>query len=409
MLHCALTILRFSLVSCLAVGILSWNGKESSWFGDAFASGTKQLPIAFAARVVGDATRGRLIVDFDQAVNHEVYLLNNPMRIVVDLPQTVFNLGQDASKISRSLVSDFRFGDIEEGRSKIVLELAAPASIESHRLKDVANENRFRLFVDFKAASEEEFSNQVQKKDFIRSRKIVRNRAKNRNLFTIVLDPGHGGIDGGATGAKNTIEKNVTLDFALRLKQLLTKNRNFDVVLTREGDSFIGLANRLKIARDSKADLCVSIHADSLAQREIRGATVYTLSEEGSDEISRMLARRQNRTDLIAGLELPEAEPNISDIFIDMTRRETEVFSNQFAGLLVRQFETDIKMIRNPHRSADFYVLKAPEIPSILLELGYLSNIEDEELMRSEQWQELAVQRTYEAILTFFEVRLVQK
>lgn len=374
--------------------------------GPSFASGSKQLPIAFAARVIGDATRGRLIVDFDQAVDHDVYLLDQPMRIVVDLPQTVFNIGTDASELSRSLISRFRFGDVEKGRSKIVLELAEAASVESHRLKQIAADNRFRLFVDFKATTEQQFAELVRKEEQVGPENTVSNKAKVRRRFTIVLDPGHGGIDGGASGAKQTIEKTVTLAFANRLKKLFSKNKNFDVVLTRDDDSFLGLASRLKFAREAKADLFVSIHADSLAQKDIRGATVYTLSEEGSDDISRLLAKKQNRTDLIAGLELPEIKPGVSDILIDMTRRETEIFSKQFAGLLVNQLKRDVIMIRNPHRSADFYVLKAPEVPSILLELGYLSNLEDEKLMRSQEWQSLAVQRTYEAILAFFDVRL---
>ncbi|MEP1206461.1 MAG: N-acetylmuramoyl-L-alanine amidase [Rhizobiaceae bacterium] len=409
MLSCAFNILRLVRVTILAFALVCLTAAVEMESDGARASGSNQLPIAFAARVVGDESRGRLIVDFDQAVDHDVYLKNDPMRIVVDLSQTIFNLGKDAKSLKRSLISNFRFGDIEEGRSKIVLELARPAEIESHRLKKLASGNRHRLFVDFKTASKQAFAKLVRKEDKVRPRKIVRNRAKLRNRYTIVLDPGHGGVDGGASGVKRTVEKNVTLHFAKLLKERLSQNNNFDVLMTRDDDSFLGLADRVKFARESKADLLLSIHADSLAQRRIRGATVYSLSEEGSDDISRSLAKKQNRTDLIAGLELPKTKPRVFDILIDMTRRETEVFSKQFAHILVQRLKQDIRLIRNPHRSADFYVLKAPEVPSILLELGYLSNREDEELMRSSEWQNLAVLRTYEAILAFFETRLGQK
>ncbi len=375
----------------------------------AIASGSNQLPIAFAARIVGDSTRGRLIVDFDQVIDHEVHLMDAPMRIVVDMSQSIFNLGKDAKLLPRSLISKFRYGYIDDGRSRIILELSEAASIVGHRLKTVDSGKRFRLFIDFMATSEENFAKLILKKKEVEPKNVVRNRAKTRRRFTIVLDPGHGGIDGGASGVKKTIEKSVTLNFANRLKALLSKNKNFDVILTRDDDVFLGLADRLTIAREAKADLFLSIHADSLAQKHIRGATVYSLSEEGTDDISRLLARKQNRTDLIAGLELPESKPGVSDILIDMTRRETEVFSKQFASVLVGRLENDIKLIRNPHRAADFYVLKAPEVPSILLELGYLSNIEDEQLMRSKEWQTLAVQRTYDAIVEFFEIRLARK
>ncbi len=375
----------------------------------AVASGSNQLPIAFAARIVGDSTRGRLIVDFDQAIDHEVHLMDAPMRIVIDMSQSIFNLGQDSKFLPRSLISKFRYGYIDDGRSRIILELKEAASIVGHRLKTVDSGKRFRLFIDFTATSEENFAKLILKKREVEPKNVVRNRAKTRRRFTIVLDPGHGGIDGGASGAKNTIEKSITFDFAKRLKTLLSKNKNFDVILTRNDDVFLGLANRLKIAREAKADLFLSIHADSLAQKQIRGATVYSLSEEGTDDISRLLARKQNRTDLIAGLQLPDSKPRIFDILIDMTRRETEVFSKQFANILVGRLKEDIRLIRNPHRAADFYVLKAPEVPSILLELGYLSNVEDEQLMRSKKWQTLAVQRTYDAIVAFFDIRLARK
>ncbi|MEP0943199.1 MAG: N-acetylmuramoyl-L-alanine amidase [Rhizobiaceae bacterium] len=375
----------------------------------AIADDQSAKPIAFAARIVGDENRGRLLIDFDKSVDYEVFLLDEPQRIVMDLSETLFSLEGEVKGLPRSLIKAFRYGSIGEGRSRVVLELLSPATVESHRIREIASENRHRLFVDFKAASTTDFAKLTRDPAEIKQPDIVKKRAKPRQKFNIVLDPGHGGIDGGAAGERNTIEKNVTLAFALQLRNELIKNERFNVIMTRDDDTFLGLTKRLQVARDSKADLFLSIHADSLAQKSIRGATVYTLSDKGSDRISRMLARRQNRTDLIAGLKLPEVKPQVSDIFIDMTRRETEVFSNQFAGLLVQRMRDGIKLIRNPHRSADFFVLKAPEVPSVLLELGYLSNLEDEALMGSKEWQTLAVQRTHEAIADFFDIRLAQK
>lgn len=376
----------------------------------ALAADQGQIPIAFAARIIGDENRGRLLIDFDKAVDYEVFLVSEPDRIVMDLSETVFSLEGEVGELPRSLIKAFRYGSIGEGRSRVVLELLGPALIDSHRIKEIASESRHRLFVDFKKTSASNFAKlTTDPAKFEPAEAVISKRAEPREMFNIVLDPGHGGIDGGAAGEMKTVEKNVTLAFALQLREMLSQTDSFNVTMTRDSDKFVGLTKRLKIARESQADLFLSIHADSLAQKSIRGATVYTLSEKGSDRISRMLARRQNRTDLIAGLKLPEVKEQVSDIFIDMTRRETEVFSNQFAGLLVTRMKEGIILIRNPHRSADFFVLKAPEVPSVLLELGYLSNPEDEALMGSKEWQTLAVQRTYEAIVDFFQIRLAQK
>ncbi|MEL6736724.1 MAG: N-acetylmuramoyl-L-alanine amidase, partial [Pseudomonadota bacterium] len=234
-------------------------------------------------------------------------------------------------------------------------------------------------------------------------------KPKQPEKLTIVLDPGHGGRDGGAVGQRKTIEKDIVLKFAKRLKTKLEKVPNLEVLLTRDRDKFLSLTQRIEFARSNNADLLLSIHADSLRQRYIRGATVYTLSDRGSDEVSRSLADGQNRAELVAGLQLPDQKPVVTDILIDLTRRETEVFSRKFASLLVQRFSDEIRLLKNPHRSADFFVLKAPEIPSVLLELGYLSNAKDEKLMQDPKWHEKAANRTRDAVLGFFGPRLASQ
>lgn len=368
-----------------------------------------RLPIAFAARVVGDANRARLIVDFDKEVEHDIYLMDNPRRIVIDLPETIFSLKGELARLPRSLVGDLRYGTVHSGQSRIVLELNRAVSIAGQRLKIVNDGQRHRLLVDLVSATEQSFSNDVRKVGQFPGSDTRKSATGSPGKFTIVVDPGHGGADGGASGANRTIEKHITLEFALKLRTALAKYPQFNVQLTREDDRFMGLLDRLKLARERKADLFLSIHADSLAQRNIRGATVYTLSDEGSDELSRLLAKEQNRADLVAGLELPAEEPRVYDILIDMTRRETEAFSTQFAELLVERMRDNIKMIRNPHRSADFYVLKSPEVPSVLLELGYLSNPQDALLMESTDWQTRAIESTVAALVDFFSTRTAQQ
>ena len=366
-------------------------------------------PIAYAARVIGDKARSRLIVDFDQKVSHRAYILNNPKRIIVDLPETVFSLDGELERLPKSLITDLRYGLIGPDRSRIVLELADPVVIENHLVRELSQEGRFRLIVDMVRATEEEFAQSVQTERNLRRAETKQSDKTSVDPVTIVLDPGHGGLDGGASGIKGTREKHITLGFSLKLKAKLEESPQYRVLMTRDDDSFIGLRDRLNFTRKQKADLLISVHADSLSQKFIRGATIYTLSKEGSDELSRILARKQNRADLIAGLELPEVESEVSDIFIDMTRRETKVFSRRFAQIMVEKMQKDVRLIKNPHRSADFFVLKAPEIPSILLELGYLSNPEDENLMSSETWQDLVAEKTANAIRHFFDDRVKSK
>ena len=371
-------------------------------FAEARAESTAEPAISFAARLVGDDKRARLIVDFNRDVDHDSFLLNNPRRLIVDLPSTLFSLGEEARRVPTSLAKSIRFLPVMGEGSRIELLLNGPVRIETSRVKPVSGGLRHRLLVDMVKTDEDEFASLVRKEKL----PVVREDDKPKKSFVLVLDPGHGGIDGGATGRQGTLEKQITLSFAQKLKAQLERDKHIKVLMTRSDDRFLRLQERMETARDAKAALFISIHADSLRQRSIRGATIYTLSERGSDEVSRSLARKQNRADLIAGLELPVLKPRVTDILIDLTRRESEAFSIRFAELMVRHLGDDIRLIRNPHRSADFFVLKAPEVPSILLELGYLSNAQDESLMRSAKWQTLAASRAADAIRSFFSPRL---
>ncbi len=371
-----------------------------------------ETAIAFAARVIGDEKRARLVVDFDKAVTYDAYLLPDPRRIIIDLSQTAFSLDGEAKKLPTSMVRDMRFGAIAPGQSRIVLELARDVVIENHSLRNVVAENRHRLLLDLVTASPEKFAAAVRKAPVVKKSKRPTaevDPSDSKKTFTVVLDPGHGGIDGGAAGAGKTAEKVITLDFAKHLKAALGKNDQLKILLTREDDRFVSLSDRVDFAKQNNADMFMSIHADSLRQKNIRGATVYTLSEEGSDTLSRSLAQKQNRADLVAGLSLPKTQPKVTDILIDLTRRETQAFSVGIARLIVRQMKDRVRLIHNPHRSADFYVLKAPEFPSVLLELGYLSNVEDEELMKSEQWQNKAAGIVSDSINAFFKPRMADR
>jgi N-acetylmuramoyl-L-alanine amidase len=219
----------------------------------------------------------------------------------------------------------------------------------------------------------------------------------------IVLDPGHGGIDGGAVSRKGVKEKEIVLSFAHKLRAELLKSGRYDVYMTRDDDTFISLAKRVRFARQRKADLFIAVHADSLRQRSVRGATVYTLSEEASDEDAAALAERENAADFIGGIETAEdIDEEVGGILLDLALRETKNHSIYFARRVVKSLKPVSRLNRRPMRSAGFKVLRAPDVPSVLLELGYLSNRHDEKNLVSARWRQKTAQAVTRAIDAFF-------
>ena len=217
--------------------------------------------------------------------------------------------------------------------------------------------------------------------------------------YTVVLDPGHGGRDGGASGRAGTAEKVVTLEFANYLADELRENAGLAVVLTRDSDVAVPLRRRVAIARENEANLFISIHADSIDHPTLRGASIYTLSDRASDRIARSLADSEARSDVLAGFGAAPAEDEVEGILLDLMRQETEVFSRGFAERVVVSLAGHMRVIGNPHRSANFQVLRAPDVPSVLVELGYLSNRDDEKLLRDPKWLEKMATVLAEAIV----------
>jgi N-acetylmuramoyl-L-alanine amidase len=224
----------------------------------------------------------------------------------------------------------------------------------------------------------------------------------------VVIDPGHGGIDNG-TQASGTMEKELVLGFGLALRDRIEKSGKYRVVMTRTDDTFVPLADRVKVARNQSAALFVSIHADALPRREgdAQGATIYTLSDKASDAEAERLAEAENKADAIGGVNLTEEPTEVADILIDLAQRETRTFSNRFARLLMGEMKTTVRMHKHPLKSAGFKVLKAPDVPSVLIELGYVSNKGDLEHLVSEDWRTRTVGSMAQAIDTFFAKRLV--
>jgi N-acetylmuramoyl-L-alanine amidase len=219
----------------------------------------------------------------------------------------------------------------------------------------------------------------------------------------VVIDPGHGGIDSGAETANGIKEKDIVLAFALRLQELLVASGRFDVALTREGDTFLRLEERVALARTNKADLFISIHADSFQQPEIRGASVYTRDENATDVLDKVLADKENKTDVIAGFAMPQMAPEVVDILLDLMRREMRHQSYAAAQAIVHQLEPSVQLRRFPVRQADFFVLQAPDVPSVLVELGFLSNADDMANLLRGEWQDRTADALARGISSYFD------
>jgi len=383
---------------------------------EASAEAGSRFAVAFAGRVAGDAGSTRIFLDFDRSIEVSHFFMESPDRLVIDAPAILFRFAEPELIEPRGLVSGLRYGAMARDRSRIVVSLAAPA--RATRLEIVAIEaGKFRLVVDLVAATRTEFAALVESQQSVagasgnvatKGDRVGNPVERREGRFTIVVDPGHGGIDGGARGSEGRQEKDLTLAVGKLIAGKVAAAGPFDVKLTRDEDVFLSLGERVAFARRNHADLVISVHADSLRQKSVRGATVYTLSREASDELAHELAQSENMSDLVAGLDNAEREDVVNDILADLTARETSGYSRTFSTILVDALQKEIALIRNPQRSASFVVLKAPEIPSVLVELGYLSNPEDEKLMTDPQWQADISAQIAEAVRAFFEPRIQQ-
>jgi len=371
------------------------------------------------ARVAGDEIRTRFVLDLDREVTPAVSALADPYRLIIDFPELEFGLSPDAGIAGRGLISAWRYGLFAEGKSRIVLDVTGPVAVDKTFILPAIDDQPVRLVVDIIKSNRDDFltfaetsrSNRHTREARLsgKSDKLAKPRDRVRPL--VVLDPGHGGIDTGAVGVGGTLEKAVVLDFSSLLRQKLEETGRYEVKLTRDDDTFIPLGERVQFGHDVAADLFISIHADSVRRGRtvVRGASVYTLSDRASDALAQELADRENRSDIIAGVELSRETDEVTDILVDLARRETRNFSVYFARTLVSELESAVRLIKNPHRSAGFKVLKAHDVPSVLVELGYLSNEHDEKLLVSDAWRERMANAMVAAVDGFFRPRFARE
>jgi N-acetylmuramoyl-L-alanine amidase len=366
------------------------------------------LPVATDARLGGDESQTRFVMDFSRKIDLRAFTLADPYRVVLDIPQAIFQLPPKTGEAGRGLIRAFRFGLVMQGGSRMVFDLAKPARIEKAFVVDATDGAPARLVLDLVATDRESFlrtiavDSTLSRADLPRAKGVEAKNGDPRPL--VVLDPGHGGIDTGTKGPGGVEEKDIVLNFAQRLRDRVEKTGKYRVLMTRTDDTFVPLADRVRIARDAGAALFVSIHADSLPHGEgdAQGASVYTLSETATDSEAARLAEKENRADVIAGVDLKSEPDDVAGILLDLAERETKSLSIQFAHRLVGDMKSATRLHKTPLKSAGFRVLRAPDVPSVLVELGYVSNRQDLESLLSESWRNRTADSIAQAIDSYF-------
>jgi N-acetylmuramoyl-L-alanine amidase len=412
-------LLCVAALLCPVTALRAAEGQASS------AATASNFPIASDARLAGDNKQTRFVLDLDKAVRFRAFTLADPYRVVLDIPQVTFQLRAGIGTSGRGLVKAFRYGLVMPGGSRMVFDLTGPAKITKAAVLYAASGQPARLVLEFEETDRTSFVQLLGAESRPELRPGIGTAASavasaeaaapieapavTDSRPVIVIDPGHGGIDNG-TQTSTESEKNLVLGFGLALRERLEKSGKYRVVMTRTDDTFIPLDDRVKIARNQSAALFVSIHADALPRGEgdAQGATIYTLSDRASDAEAERLAEAENKADAIGGVNLTEEPTEVADILIDLAQRETRTFSNHFARLLLSEMKNTVRMHKRPLKSAGFRVLKAPDVPSVLVELGYVSNKGDLEHLISEGWRSRTVGSMASAIDAFLAKRLAR-
>lgn len=375
------------------------------------------------------ADKTRLVLDLDRVADFRAFMLDGPTRLVIDLPD--FDLKDANVKPPNDAgVKSIRKGTLGKGLSRLVLDLDQPAVIRSAFVLPREGARPDRLVLDYAPVSDSVFRQALKDMHGTMdadhtvstlqrasprmaganlsqtppNRKPLSSPSSQVEKLTIVIDPGHGGRDPGAISANGVYERDITLALGKELRDQLEKTGRYEVHMTRETDVFISLGGRVRFARSKNADLFVSIHADSLRRSNVRGASVYTLSEKASDAQTAKLAARENQSDLIGGIDLSVEDQDVANILVDLAMRDSMNQSKFVANTFVDTFRARrIKLLENPHRYAGFAVLKAPDIPSVLIEAGFLSNSKEANLLTTSSHRRTIVSAIVAGIDNYFE------
>jgi len=356
------------------------------------------LPIVMSARIGEHEDRTRLVIELSDPVNLRAFALANPDRVVIDMPEVAWRLGAPPRPSGFGSVKSYRYGTFRAGNSRMVIDLNQPVTVSDTLVLPPSSGFGYRVVIDLFPTNRSKFDAQagwpadLKKREsdaeklaaLIAAQEAPKARATGRKI--VVLDPGHGGLDSGTIGVNGLMEKDLALAEGLKLRREL-QDRGYTVYMTRETDTFIPLRQRVAIARADHADLFIALHADSNPDPETTGTSIYTLNDGRSDREASALARRENQSDVIAGVDLADNNP-VAPILINLAQRDTRNKSSEFATTALKELGqvTDL-LARSPHRSASLAVLVAPDVPAVLIELGYLSNAGNARQMNSDAWR----------------------
>lgn len=365
----------------------------------------------------------RIVLETNQKAQATIFSLDNPDRLVIDLQNTTVSgpIKKRAYK-GNSVISKVRFGTPTSSVSRIVLDLNTPVSESHFVLPPQKSANPWRLVLDLKpvpAGKKTSNTAKTQPKQTPPSTSGAKKAvavagasapkestsllpfSSKKGKKIVMLDAGHGGQDPGAISKSGHYEKDLTLKMVKETKPLLEK-AGYKVVLTRDGDYFVTLRGRVKKAHEANADLFISIHADSTKNTSAKGLSIYTISEKASDKEAAALAERENKADILLGMDLGDYQQEVSSVLIDLAKQETMKESRRYADLVVKEMRQTVQLVPNAHRFAGFAVLKSPNIPSVLLEMGYLSNVAEEKKLQSYAYRQKLSKALVRAINAYF-------
>ena len=398
-------------------------------------------------RVGHHTDKTRFVMEMSRGLDVRFFMLDNPYRIVLDFPELDWQSSTTPLPAPTGLFKAMRYGLYQPGQTRVVVETSMPVGVQSaFYLSPVSNGSQ-RLVLDLIPVTRQQFlaslktaipvaptgvgyANDVVPSDIdvatvtntavtpepvttpVQSLPSLGSVSANGVLMTpkrkpskriIALDAGHGGADPGTIGGSGVYEKNITIAAVRIFKKHLEKTGRYTVVLTRDRDVSIALRDRVAAGRNAKADLFISIHADFIKNKAVSGASVYTLSEKASDKEAALLAEKENKADVIAGMDFSTESPEVTNILIDLAQREAMNEASRFASILVKDLQRTSKVLSRAHRFAGFAVLKAPDVPSVLVELGFLSNARDEKNLRSKAYLRKIAQALLNAMDSYFD------
>ncbi|MHA6344057.1 N-acetylmuramoyl-L-alanine amidase [Roseivivax sp. CAU 1761] len=347
---------------------------------------------AAASHVRAAGAGVEIVLELSQGVPWRVFTLDAPPRLVLDFREVDWGAAEAAALLETDRVGALRFGTFRPGWSRLVAELAGPMTLDRAGLRPAPDGSGATLGVVLSPSDPESFAARAgaprdPRWDLPEPAAVAPERAPRGGRLRVMLDPGHGGLDPGAEVADGT-EADLMLTFARELKEVLLRTGGFEVAMTREADVFVSLEARVAAAHEAGADVFVSLHADALEEGVARGAAVYVLAEEASDAASAALAERHEREDLLAGIDLSDADDGVASVLMDLARLDNAPRSRALAAHLLDGIRGATAPVhKRPLRHADFSVLKAADIPSVLVELGFLSTQADLENLRDPDWR----------------------